>query len=155
MQFPEVFQNSLHRGSQVIELPPIRIELPLDTTIVHKTVLLELAEQHYTVMFYGNKVVRSLMIYVTATEAHVDITKAGWGRLEVEEGGKVAEILAPVFPEKGVSFLCRRSRRPTHIGALTCAGGWYFLFSFHLYRGALGSKDLPGELGKSIKVAAL
>jgi hypothetical protein len=155
MQTPEVFQNSLHRGSQVIKIPPVTIELPLASTIVSTSINRELAEHYYTVMFGGNNILRSLMVYVSASASHIDLTKRTWGELEVDASGKIADILSPIFPDINSLFLCKNSRQPARIGVVFQKAGKYFLFSFHVYRGAVKSEDLAHELTKSLKVTIL
>jgi hypothetical protein len=144
-QGQEVFRDSSHRGSQIIELPPITIELPLQSTFVLATLNLEFSERYYTVMFGGNKILRTLLIYATA----------GWGQLEGDQGERVAKILGPVFPQRGTTYLCKRSRQPTHIGALLNANNTYFLFAFRVFGGALKSQNIIKELSNSINVKLL
>jgi len=155
LQGSVVFQNSLHRGRQVIELPAIRIELPLESSFMSLSVNTEFSERYYTVMFQGNKVLRSLMIYVTGSQEHANIAKTGWGQLESDQSGKVAKVLGGAFPSHDIVFLCKLSRQPARIGALLSTMGSFHLFSFHVYRGALKSELLPFELKNSIKITAL
>jgi hypothetical protein len=154
-QGQEVFRDSSHRGSQIIELPPITIELPLQSTFVLATLNLEFSERYYTVMFGGNKILRTLLIYATDKLNHVDIAAAGWGQLEGDQGERVAKILGPVFPQRGTTYLCKRSRQPTHIGALLNANNTYFLFAFRVFGGALKSQNIIKELSNSINVKLL
>ena len=145
-------KNSLSRGSQVIDLSPLRIELPLELTIMSASINKDFNEEYYTVIFGGNKVLRSMMIYVTTVEEHVRITEAAWGQLVPCQVGKVAEILKPVFHGVIGSFLKNQSRNPSHVGALLNFNGRFVLLSFHIYRGAVNSKDLPLEVSKSLRL---
>lgn len=113
---------------------------------------IELSEQYYTILFAGNRVVTTLMLYITSSPEHLAITLNAWGPLEPQFGGVVENAFGSLFRDVDASFVAKASSRPAVVGAIVDDAGKHILFAFHVRRGALKSLILQEEIQNSLKI---
>ena len=152
-QVIETIDEDLHmtgrRGAQSIKIPPITVDIPSPTCYVINSESAEI--QHLLVSTGLTKVLRHIDLFVTSED---EIASALMMKLEEDASGRIAKLLGPCFPDQKVTYLANPSLRPTEIGVKFKAGRNHFLFSFHIGRGAISSKLLPGELAQTILVTS-
>ena len=114
------------------------------------------SEWHFVASFGGNRVLRSLTIYVTGNYDHLKVVLDSEGPFDdVESNGKVAAVLDPLFPDVKITYFQKGARTPARIAALVQTQDTYLLFCFGIYRGAVRSAALPDEARKTLNIELL
>jgi len=140
----------VHRGPQVIQIHPLAVELPMESTVVSASVEDGTGDHVYTINISENRFFRTALVLVSDRADHLDLAMQAWGELRVSSDGNVRQILAPILSGSQAVFLFSEAR-DGRIGAQFRADRKRVLLALDIEEHG-SNADVAAELGHSLKV---